>query len=500
MSEKSQILCRPWIKKNCVFPPGSNLVGKVCGPHLLPFQIKILKDIEEGKSIFCYGGRKVSKSLLFAWALYFRLMTDTRAFICPLLASSEEQTIIIYKMILFQIQANPSPILKVRQSFIENNKTGSVLFRGVSRAGALFGYQPSAVCADELSNWKDFEVLEAVESGFGLSDKPPMRLYASNPPIDQVHPVLSKLKKCKLDSDFAVHSFSLGARADWRDKKNWIKVNPFLKAHYSKKGPRFPVLVDFYQKRFDEGLKDKSSEINFRRYQLGQNIYQLYGKWLDIDKIKTIGENIFLKEGITWSIGADISTSRDMTAFIIVGRNPKSGDIYYKPFIFLPTLEHRRNTHQFKFKKWHKEGHLFIQNKQVTNKKDIKARLKSYIDQKKIKISKLVIDQWRAENWYEDFNEWNLEKVAVSPRTLTMPIRELQRACYQGRLHRIGPNPCMDWHISNSLCSDQSKHWVSLKRSDNKEQNIDGSIGLCLGSSWLLQQKSASPKSFSIDY
>ena len=473
-------------------------MGEVCGGHLLPFQVRILKAVDNGKSVFLYGARKISKTLLFAWVLYYRLSQDKRAFVCPLLASSEEQTGIIFKMIRFQIEATKRvDDFIIRQGYIENKETGSRVFRAPARPGALFGYQPSAVCADEISNWKDEELLEAVESGFGLGSTAPLRLYASNPPTQPVHFVLDKLKESVKDDDFLVCRFEAGKDDDWMSEETWQKANPFLKDHY--KTGRFPVLKSFYKKRHAAAKKSKTAEVNFRRYQLGQTVFSQFSKWLDVTLIKTATEAVFQNKDIVWGMGADISASRDFTAFCLVGLAPDES-VYFKPFLYLPTLDHRRVTHQFKFKKWHKEGFLTIQGTDVINRKPIVKELKDYISKHKIKVRRLVMDKWKSEPWYEDFSDFQIEKVACGPRDLTMPIRELERACFGHKLHVIGANPCMDWQINNCVVSDQSKHWVSLKRTDNKEANIDGPISLCLGASWPLTHGVKKSRSFFVSY
>ena len=499
MPETQKISSLKWIKKNCIFPPGSSLIGQPCGDHLLPFQIRILNQALSGKSLFLYGARKISKSLLFSWILFHRLSQDKQAFVCPLLASSEEQTKIIFNFIRFQVGTKKQNLFKVRQGYIENNATGSLIFRAPSRAGALFGYQPSAVVADELSNWKDEECLEAVESGFGLSANAPLRLYASNPPKEPVHFVLDKLKECEGDSDFVVHRFEAGKKDNWMSRETWKKANPFLKSHYSKNGKKFPVLADFYTKRFNSAKQSKTAEVNFRRYQIGQTIFANFNKWLDITKIKLATEDIYKRNDILWGLGADISTSRDFTSFCLVGVATDES-VYFKPFLFLPNIDHRRVTHKFKFEKWHKEGNIRIQGTNVTNREAIVQEIKTYIEKHKIKIGRLIIDQYRAESWYEDFSDFKLEKVTCSPRVLTMPIRELERACHGNKLHIIGLNPCMEWQINNCVVSDQSKHWVSLHRTDTKEANIDGPIALCLGASWPFTKGFKKSKSFFVNY
>lgn len=498
MKEKQQISCLEWVKENCIFPPGSNLVGKVCGPYLLPFQIKILQEVSAGKSLFLYGARKVSKSLLFSWILYYRLATDKVAFVCPLLASSEEQTGIIYKMIRYQVIPKKDDFV-IRQGYIENKKTGSTIIRAPSRAGALFGYQPSGVVADELSNWKDEEPLEAVESGFGLSGSP-LRLYASNPPTDPTNFVLDKLKEAEKDDDFYVKRFEAGPKDNWMEKSSWKVANPFVKSHYSKKGPRFHSLIEFYEKRCAKAKQSKTAEVNFRRYQIGQTVFADLNKWLDVTKIKTISEDIFKKTNIKWALGADISASRDFTAFCIAGMDEQE-NIYFKPFLYLPTLENRRVTHRYKFNKWAKAGFMSIQNSEVTDRGAISKEIKEYIGKHNIKIQRFIIDKWRAENWYAAFSNYKIEKITTGPSFMTMPIKELERVCHNKKLHIIGEkNPCMDWQINNCVVSQESKSWSSLRRKDRKEDNIDGAIALCLACYWPFSQGTKKFTSFFIPY
>ena len=99
-----------WISKNFCFPDsaGRELARKPVGPYLLDFQKKIIKEIfdHEGNiksSIFIYGCRKVSKTMLGSMAIWY-LVNDSkrRGVRLPVMASVLYQSKLFWQQLVCQ--------------------------------------------------------------------------------------------------------------------------------------------------------------------------------------------------------------------------------------------------------------------------------------------------------------------------------------------------------------------------------------------------------------
>ena len=181
-----------WISENCRFPStaGAKFFKKKVGPHMLPFQKEILESVfnPDGSvnkpGVFLYGCRKVSKSMLFSWILFYLLANkSTAGFQCPIVASAFKQGGIIFDFVREMVlMSDFKSDFKILKDTITHKETGNKVYVVFNSPDSNFGGQASAGVFDEVGRYRDTRNMDAVLTSMSLSEDKPITLYASNPP------------------------------------------------------------------------------------------------------------------------------------------------------------------------------------------------------------------------------------------------------------------------------------------------------------------------------
>ena len=496
-----------WIGGNCKFPSkaGSQYFGKPVGKYLLPFQKEVITEIFDpaGKvrtpECFLYGCRKVSKSLLYSWITYY-LITEKIGFEMPLVASNYSQGFILFNFIREQVLLNKKEdIFRVRKDYIEHKTQGNRVHVVFNSAEANYGGQPSGAIFDEIGNYQDARNMESIETGMSLSEDKPIILKASNPPSDKSHFVLALLKQDESDPDCYVKKFSAGIKQDWADSETW-RINPFINEYFLSNGKKFKNVFDDYKKKCQVALNNKEKEISFRRLLLGQGISAKANEFIPVDKIKDFPDpdTVFKNKNLRYAVGIDLSSTRDATALSHIFYNEDSEDLFIKPFIYYPNIKNRRKSEQKRFRKWHEQGFIKIQDKKVTDKKQIVSDFKNFIDKFNLNPEAVSFDPaCGASHWFEDFKDYKPNNVFYRGREMTPTIREFQRIGIAGKLHVINLNPAISWQFNNCLVSEKSKAYCLLDRATSL-QSIDFPVATAIGFKHILENKKKALKGFNV--
>ena len=130
---------------------------------MLPFQKEILTSVfnPDGKvnkpGVLLYGCRKVSKSMLFSWILFYLLANkNTAGFQCPIVASAFKQGGIIFDFVREMVLMSIFKIdFKILKDSIINKETGNKVYVVFNSPDSNFGGQASAGVFDEVGRYRD---------------------------------------------------------------------------------------------------------------------------------------------------------------------------------------------------------------------------------------------------------------------------------------------------------------------------------------------------------
>ena len=477
-----------WISRNCVFPvtAGRELAHQKVGPHLLPFQKKIIRQVFDyngniKKSLFIYGCRKISKTFLFSMMNWF-LINDLKrkGFQMPCMASVLPQSLLIWK----QLKSQPTGHNRFFIDKIVNKKTGSSLDFMTSSPSASLGLESSGLTADEIGAYRNLDTLLNLSTGGSLSNDNFLNLWASNPPMSDDHPVVDLLKSCDNDPNFVVHRFYLPAGKDWTDEKNWAIANPFIKEFFKTNGKRFAGVMRFYRNYFNRALTSRTEEFAMKRYLLGMYCGS-DTEYIPNEKIQVCDESVYKNPYIRWVLGCDYSITHDFTSVSLVGWDKLANKIYTKCFLYLPNTTRRRESQKRQFEEWERMGFLTIQNREVLQGEQVAAEVMIYLAEKGVTPEAVVFDKAISGHHTDLYNDHKVECVRMTPREMTTSIRELERCGADRGLHLIGDNKCLRWMFQNVITSNKSKNYVLMNRTSDR-QNIDGPVSITLALKYMV--------------
>ncbi len=133
----------------------------------------------------------------------------------------------------------------------------------------------------------------------------------------------------KIDSTFYPVIYGADESEDWTDPKVWKKANPSL---------GITVGMDKVQAACDSAKQNPGEENAFRQLRLNQWVKQAV-RWMPMEKwnaCKVTFDTDFLAGRVCYG-GLDLSSTTDITAFVLVFPPIDEDDFYYiLPFFWLP--------------------------------------------------------------------------------------------------------------------------------------------------------------------
>lgn len=289
------------------------------------------------------------------------------------------------------------------------------------------------------------------------------------------------LKGRKQDHHLWIMIHDLDEDDDWENVENWGKANPLLGQGLD---------LDNLEKEFIKAKNQPSKIPNFKTKHLNM--------WVDApviwipneiwrkNKIKEISLSMFEKYGSYAAL--DMSSTTDITAFVILSEPDDVGNRYIKPFFFCPkdTIERRSKEDRVPYRYWMDAGLLIATPGEVIDY-DI---VEDYICQNyfKYKIERVEVDRWNATSIVNNLLEKNIEVSYFNQSISAMshPTKTFEKLVFEGKLKHDG-NPILEWMLSGCVKIEDANENVKIhKGQSNKHgKRVDGIIAtiMALGGS-----------------
>ena len=300
-----------------------------CNFNLLPWQsndvvIPLFGNVDEnGFRIYrkCYVEipKKNGKSELAAAIALFLLIADQEpgAEIYGA-ACDREQASIVFNVAASMVEQNPA--LRKRLKVLKSTKR--ILYPAMnsyyhvlsSDVPAKHGFNAHGVIFDELHAQPNRELWDVLTEGSGDARRQSLIFaittagYNKNSICYEVHDYARKVKEGIIkDPRFLPVIYNLSEKANWRDKRNWKKVNPSL-GH--------TITIDKIQDSFRECEHIPAKQNIFRRLRLNQWTSSSE-RWLDMAFWDKCGKAVNIKQlkGKSCYCGLDLASSIDIAAF-----------------------------------------------------------------------------------------------------------------------------------------------------------------------------------------
>lgn len=461
---------------------------------LLPWQDKIIRDIfgnvkENGyrqyNTAYIEIPKKNGKSELAAAVALLMTCGDNEwgaeVYGC---ASDRQQASIVFDVAIDMIDQCPAlkkrikPIMSVKR--IVYKPTNSFYQVLSAEAYTKHGLNVHAVVFDELHAQPNRELFDVMTKGSGDARLQPLFFLITTAGTDrnsicfeQHQKAMDIIKGRKIDQTFYPVIYGINDDDDWTDEANWYKANPSL-GH--------TIDIEKVRNAIQSAKENPAEENIFRQLRLNQWVKQSV-RWMpmevwakcsfivDIDKLK----------GRECYGGLDLSSTNDITAFVLIFPPTENDDKYYViPYFWIPedNLKLRVRRDHVPYDVWQKQGFLKTTEGNVIHY----GFIESFIEElgKKFNIKEIAFDRWGAVQMVQNLEGLGFTVVPFGQgyKDMSPPTKELMKVTLEQKLAH-GSHPVLSWMMDNVYVRTDPAGNIKPDKEKSTEK-IDGVVALIM--------------------
>ena len=350
-----------------------------------------------------------------------------------------------------------------------------------AEAYSKHGFNISGVVFDELHAQPDRRLFDVMTKGSGDARTQPLYFLITTAGNDinsigyEVHQKAQDiLEGRKTDPAFYPVIYGAGQDEDWTSPAVWKKANPSL-------GVTVPI--EKVEAACLSAQNTPAEENSFRQLRLNQWTRQ-ESRWLSMLKWDACKEDFSEKDlfGRVCFGGLDLSSTTDLTAFVLVFPPTAEDDRFYiLPYFWLPeeTIELRTRRDHVQYKAWQSEG---IFNTTAGNVVDYNA-IESFIARlgEKFQIKRICFDRWNATQLTQRLEaEYDFEMVQFGQGYFSMsaPTKELERLVLERKIAHNG-HKVLRWNMDN-VCIETDAAGNMKPSKKKATEKIDGVVALIM--------------------
>lgn len=265
---------------------------------------------------------------------------------------------------------------------------------------------------------------------------------------------------------------TLDTRDDPWDEANWHKANPNLGKS---------VFIDDLREAANKAERSPMRQSAFFRFRLNlpQSGSMKGVNMQSWDAPENSAEPVILPGQGCYG-GLDLASVRDLTALVLMFRNPEDGAYDLLTRFWCPEdgIDLRSRQDGVPYDQWVRDGYLIATPGDVTDYRAVEKELEGLAEQ--YAIGEIAYDRWNATQLVTNLTESGASMVPVSQTytQLSAPWKELERLVLEGML-RHGGNPILRWMAENVEL--EMDPWENVRPSKrNSSERIDGMISLTM--------------------
>jgi phage terminase large subunit-like protein len=473
--------------------------------ELLPWQERIIRDIfgtvksngyRQYNTAYIEVPKKMGKSeLAAAVALYLTCADGEMGAEVYGCAADRQQASIVFDVAVQMVEQSPSlkkyikPVLSQKRlvfpplnSFYQVLSAESYTKHGLNVHGVIF---------DELHAQPDRKLFDVMLHGSGDARKQPLFFLITTAGTDrnsicwEVHRKAEDvLKGRKKDKTFYPVIYGLGEDEDWTDERNWYKVNPSLGV---------TVDIDKLKTAFMKAKENPAEENLFRQLRLNQWVKQSV-RWMPMDKWDKCAfpvDEEKLKGRVCYG-GLDLSSSTDITAFVLVFPPIDEDDKYYVlPYFWIPeeTLDLRVRRDHVPYDIWQAKGSVMTTEGNVIHY----GFIENFIDSlnTKFNIKEIAFDRWGAVQMTQNLEGMGFTVVPFGQgyKDMSPPTKELMKLVLEQKIAHGGNEP-LRWMMDNIYIKTDPAGNIKPDKEKSTER-IDGAVALIMALDRALRNQNA---------
>lgn len=289
----------------------------------------------------------------------------------------------------------------------------------------------------------------------------------------------------KSDPTFYPVIYGLDETEDWNDENNWYKANPSL---------NYTIGIDRVREAYKNAIDNPAEENVFKQLRLNMwvnstvcwipdHIYDKGNIPIDFDSLK----------GRECYGGLDLSSTSDITAFVLVFPPRYEGDNYIVyPHFWLPedTLELRCRRDHVLYDVWKKRGYINTTEGNVIHY----GFIEKYINDlnKLYHIKEIAVDRWNATQMIQNLEDDGFTMVPFGQgyKDMSPPSKELYKLLMEGKVTH-GGNPVLKWMAGNIVMHQDPAGNIKPDKEKSVEK-IDGIVATIMALDRCIRNKDTS--------
>lgn len=457
---------------------------------LLPWQEKIITDVfgtvkENGyrqyNTAYVEIPKKMGKSELVAGVALYLTCGDSEwgaeVYGC---ASDRQQASIVFDVAVDMVDQCPAlkkrikPIMSVKR--LVYKPTNSYYQVLSSEAFTKHGLNVHGVIFDELHSQPNRELFDVMTKGSGDARTQPLFFLITTAGTDrnsicyeQHQKALDILEGRRVDSTFYPVIYGIDDDADWSDENNWYKANPSL-GH--------TVDIEKVRAAFQSAKENPAEENLFRQLRLNQWVKQST-RWMQMDKWDACNEviDIEILRGRECYGGLDLSTTLDLTAFVLVfpPRNDTEKYIII-PHFWIPedNMRQRVRRDHVPYDVWKANGFINTTEGNVVDYRRIEADIKKIAS--KYVVREIAYDRYNATQIILNLMDEGLTMIPFGQgfKDMSPPTKQLYSLVLKEKIIHNN-HPVLRWNFDNVCVETDAAENIKLSKKLSTER-IDGAV------------------------
>jgi phage terminase large subunit-like protein len=461
---------------------------------LLSWQDKIIRDIfgtvkEDGyrqyNTAYIEIPKKNGKSELAAAIALYLTCADmewgAEVYGC---AADRQQASIVFDVAVEMVEQCPA--LKKRIKPVISQKrlvympTASFYQVLSAEAYTKHGLNVHGVIFDELHAQPNRQLYDVMTKGSGDARKQPLFFLITTAGNDrnsicwEVHQKAEDiLRGKKIDPTFYPVIYGIDDNDDWTDEKNWYKANPSL-GH--------TIDIEKVRAAYISAKENPAEENIFRQLRLNQWVKQSV-RWMPMDvwdkgAFKVNPEKL---KGRMCYGGLDLSSSIDITAFVLVFPPILGDDKYYVlPYFWIPeeNLKLRVRRDHVPYDIWEQQGFLKTTEGNVIHY----GFIEKFIEElgTKYNIKEIAFDRWGAVQMVQNLEGLGFTVVPFGQgyKDMSPPTKELMKLTLEKKIAH-GGHPVLQWMMDNIHVRTDPAGNIKPDKEKSTEK-IDGAVAMIM--------------------
>lgn len=345
-----------------------------------------------------------------------------------------------------------------------------------AEAYSKHGFNIHGVVFDELHTQPNRKLFDVMTKGSGDARMQPLYFLITTAGTDtnsicyeQHQKAQDILERRKIDKTFYPVIYGAPDDADWTSPEVWKNSNPSLGE---------TIGMDKVEAACESAKQNPGEENAFRQLRLNQWVKQTV-RWMPMHKWDAckVDFDESLLEGRVCYGGLDLSSTTDITAFVLVFPPTDEDEHYYiLPYFWLPeeTLDLRVRRDHVPYDLWQRQGFLMTTEGNVVHY----GFIENFIDElgTRFNIREIAFDRWGAVQMSQNLEGlgFTLVQFGQGYRDMSPPTKELMKLTLEQKIAHNG-HPVLRWNMDNIFIKRDPAGNIKPDKEKSTEK-IDGTV------------------------